>query len=77
MVDNSRVILENHQEYYVIDKIVVDDKAYVYLANLEDPKDFCCRKEIIENDTTFLVGLDDKEEADMALNIFVEKHNND
>ena len=61
MVDNSRVVLENKKEYYVIDRIESENKAFIYLTNPDDPKDFCCRKEI-------------EEEADMALKLFFEKH---
>lgn len=74
MVDNSRVVLENKKEYYVIDRIELENKAFIYLTNPDNPKDFCCRKEIEENGKTFLVGLDNKEEADMALKLFFEKH---
>ncbi len=76
MIDNSRVILENQKEYFVMDKITANNKVYVYLVNPDDPKDFCCRKEIEEDNKTFLVGLDNKEEADFALNLFAEKHRN-
>lgn len=74
MIDNSRVVLENEKEYYVIDKIKLNDKAFVYLSNVHDPEDFCVRKEILENEKTYLVGLDNKEEADVALKLFTENH---
>lgn len=77
MVDNSRVVLENDKEYCVIDRIESDNKAYVYLSNVDDPRDFVARKEIEENDKTFLVGLDDRDEAAVALKLFIEKHQND
>lgn len=76
MVDNSRVILENNREYLVMDKIPYNGRFYVYLTNSSDPTDFCCRKEI-EEDKTYLVGLDNQEEADLALSLFQEKHRND
>lgn len=77
MVDNSRVVLENDKEYCVIDKIESDNKVYVYLSNVDDPKDFVARKEIEEDGKTFLVGLDDRDEAAVALKLFMEKHQND
>lgn len=76
MIDNSRIILENKKEYHIIDKIKLDDKAYVYLSNLDNPEDFCVRKEIIENEKTYLVGLDSKEEAIYALELFNDKNKN-
>jgi len=74
MVDNSRVILENEKEYYVVDKIESDNNFYIYLSNIDDPKDFVARKEIEEDGKTFLVGLDDRDEASFALRLFIEKH---
>ena len=77
MVDNSRIMLENNKEYLVIDKIEVDGKYFVYLSNIDDSEDFCARKEIEVDDKKILVGLDNKEEADLALKVFSEKHKND
>lgn len=77
MIDNSRAILENGKEYHVIDKIEYENKTFIYLADINNPKDFCARKEIEEDGKTFLVGLDNKEEADLALRLLTEKHQND
>lgn len=77
MVDNSRIVLENGREYFIMDKILDNNKFYVYLTNCSDPTDFCCRKEIEEEEKTYLVGLDNQEEADLALKLFEEKHRND
>lgn len=74
MIDNSRVVLENGKEYLVIDKIKLEDKAFVYLSNKDDSEDFCVRKEVLEDEKAYLVGLDDKEEADYALKLFAENH---
>lgn len=77
MVDNSRIVLENNQEYLVMDKISYGTFFYVYLTNPNNPTDFCCRKEIEEEGKTYLVGLDNQEEAELALKLFAEKHKND
>ena len=76
MINNSCITLENDKEYCVIDKIKTDDKFFVYLSNVNDPEDFCVRKEIIEDEKTFLVGLDNKEEANYALELFAKKNSN-
>lgn len=76
MIDNSRAVLENGKEYRVIDRIEHENTTYIYLADINNPQDFCARKEIEENNETFLVGLDNKEEADLALKLLVEKHQN-
>ena len=74
MVDNSRVVLEDGIEYLVISKIEKDDFHYVYLMNKDDDKDLCVRKEIMEDEKCYLVGLDNKEEADEALKLYIEKN---
>ena len=74
MVDNSRVVLEDNIEYLVVDKIKEKDFYYVYLVNSRDDADLVVRKEIIENDKRFLVGLDDEEELEKSLDLFLEKN---
>ena len=74
MVDNSRVTLEDGIEYLVIDKIEDKDVSYVYLMNKDDESDICVRKEILEDDKCYLVGLDNKEEADKALVLYIKKN---
>lgn len=75
MVDNSRVILEDNIEYLVIAKINDNDKDYVYLVNKDDESDIVIRKEVIrENEEHYLIGLDNEDEVEYALNLFVEKN---
>lgn len=74
MVDNSRVVLEDNVEYLVIDKIKEKDFYYVYLINQKDDADLVVRKEVLENNDKFLVGLDDEEELEKALDLFLEKN---
>ncbi len=77
MIDNSCIRLEDHKEYNVVDKILSDGNTYIYLSNKEDENDICIRKQIQEDNRTFLVGLDSNEEIQHALEIFVKKHSND
>lgn len=72
MVNNSVVKLEDGNDYIVVDKI----DNYVFLSNLKDSNDFCIRKEIKENDTTYLVGLDNNEEYEKIVKLLLEKNNN-
>lgn len=72
MVNNSAVKLEDGNDYIVVDKI----DNYVFLSNLKDSNDFCIRKEIEENDTTYLVGLDNNEEYEKIVKLLLEKNNN-
>ena len=76
MINNSRVVLEDDNCYKVVDKIKDIDKAYVYLINSSDKDDLVIRKEIDEDDSKYLVGLDDEKEdclshyIDFVTNIF-------
>ena len=74
MVDNSRVTLEDGIEYLVIDKIAKDNFHYVYLMNKDSNEDLCVRKEIIEDEKCYLVGLDNKQEANEALKLYIDKN---
>lgn len=74
MVDNS-ILKEDGKIYLVIDKINSGDISYVYLSNEEDENDFFIRKEIIEEDETrYLVSLDNEDEFNKALQLFQEKN---
>lgn len=74
MIDNSRVVLENGIEYDVVEKIELNQQAYIYLVNPKEMEDICIRKEIEENGKTYLVGLDNQEEVNLALKLFAEKN---
>ena len=64
------VILEDGLEYIVTDKI----DNYLYLNNINDYKDFCVRKEIIEDNEEYIIGLDNEEELEKALKLFEKKY---
>lgn len=75
MVNNSIIKLEDGNDYVVVDKIEKLDKSYVYLTNVKDMEDFCVRKEIMENEEFYIVGLETEEEYEEAMKLFVEKNN--
>ena len=75
MIDNSIIKLENGFEYKVVDKIDNNNCAYVYLVNLVDKEDLIVRKEIVEDENTYLVGLDNTEELEKALRLYLQKNN--
>ena len=68
------ITLEDGLDYEVIDEIIENGTKYIYLSNEENEKDFCIRKEIIEEGQEFIVGLDSKTEFDKALLYFTKKH---
>lgn len=78
MINNSVIKLEDNNDYIVIDKINLENKAYIYLTNINDVSDFCVRKEIMKLDDMkvekhFLEGLTE-EEFDEAMKLFCDKH---
>lgn len=64
------IILEDNLEYIVTDKI----DNYLYLNNINDYEDFCIRKEIIEDNEEYIIGLDNEEELEKALKLFEKKY---
>lgn len=69
------IILEDGQEYAVIDEITENNNTYVYLSNLQDEKDFCIRKVAHQGTEEVLIGLDNDEEFNQALMYFTNKNN--
>lgn len=64
------IILEDDLEYIITDTI----DNYLYLNNINDPKDFCIRKQVTENDEEYICGLDNEEEYNKALKLFYDKY---
>ncbi|MDD6224222.1 MAG: hypothetical protein PUB18_04390 [bacterium] len=80
MINNSVIQLEDGNDYAVVEKISLVDKAYVYLTNIKDMEDFCVRKEIKkgeDEEQNYLVGLDDDQEFEEAMRLFIEKNSNE
>lgn len=73
MVDNSVLKLDN-KTYLVVDTINNDSSKYVYYVNENDSSDFFIRKEIKEDEKTYLVGLENDEEFVLAMRLFDEKN---
>ena len=66
MVDVETVKLDDGKTYMIIR----ENETYVYLANVDNPKDFCIRKKIKENGENYLGPIDDYEEFKKALELF-------
>ena len=66
------ITLEDGIEYAVIEKLEKDGNTYLYLTNVNDEKDFCIRKLVIQNGEETLIGLDDDNEFDKALSYLNE-----
>ncbi|MEG0995121.1 MAG: hypothetical protein RR359_00760 [Bacilli bacterium] len=74
MNDINTILLEDNNNYIIIDEIPYNDFKYVYLTNALDSNDFCIRKLINNQD---LIGLDNEQEFDNALKLFRNKRVND
>lgn len=62
--------LEDDLNYLEVKQIVNNNTTYVYLTNVKDVNDFCIRK--LSFDGNELLGLDNEEEFESALNLFKE-----
>jgi len=74
MIDVNTLILENGVEYTEIDKLVYNNTEYLLLSNVKDVKDSCIRKIEIENNEEFVCRLEDDNEFDIVLDLFMEKN---
>ena len=70
MKDIECIILEDNIEYGIIEKIKYKEREYLYLSNINNPKDFCIRKVIGK----VLFSLDDETEYNFAMELLKEKH---
>lgn len=68
MIEIETITLEDNKDYMV----AKEKDNYLYLVNINDPKDFCIRKEIIEDGKKVIVGLQDFDEFTKALDLFKE-----
>ncbi len=74
MINNSIRELEDNETYAVIDTIPYNDGTYVYFSNIKDEDDLCIRKQLKKDTETILIGLDNNEEVDFALQLLVQKN---
>ena len=74
MEEIKTVELEDGATYIITDEIEKEGKKYIYLNNILDTEDFCIRKYTVESGEEYLVGLDSRQEYDLALKYFLEKH---
>lgn len=74
MIDVNTLILENGIEYTEIDKLVYNNTEYLLLSNVKNVKDSCIRKIEIENNEEFVCRLEDDNEFDIVLDLFMEKN---
>ena len=74
MMDVRTIILENGVEYTEIDDLIYNNIRYILLSNINNVMDSCIRKIEIKNDKEYLFKLDNDNEFDVVLNLFLEKN---
>lgn len=67
MMDVDTIIIDD-TKYMLVSKI----DGYVYLANVENPKDFIIQKEIAKDNEKYLMPIETREEFDKALELFTK-----
>ena len=74
MIEVNTVVLENGIEYTEVDEITYNNNKYILLSNIKNVKDSCIRRLSIEDDNEYLCRLDNEQEYDTVLNLFIEKN---
>lgn len=74
MIDVNTIVLENGIEYTEIDNLIYNNTEYLLLSNIRDVKDSCIRKIEVENNDELICRLDDENEFDIILDLFMEKN---
>ena len=68
--------LGDNIEYTEIDRVNYNHNTYVILSDLDNPNDFCVKKLINENNYEYIIELNNKEEFNNVLKIFIDKYTN-
>ena len=72
MEETRTVILENKEEYNIVDTFIYNNNEYYLLSNVNNLKDICIRK-VVEEDVKYIcrLGVD---ELKIVFNMFLEKN---
>lgn len=73
-MEEVKVIDLENGTFVITDEILINGIKYVYLTNENDVMDFCIRKVKIENNEEYLVKLESDQEFDIAIQEFLNKH---
>ena len=74
MIDVNTVVLENGIEYTEVDELVYNNTRYVLLSNVDNIKDSCIRKIEMEDNEEYLCRLENENEFNTILDLFVEQN---
>jgi len=72
MEETKTVILENKEEYNIVDTLTYNNNEYYLLSNVNNLKDICIRK-VVEEDVKYICRLQ-VDELKIVFNMFLEKN---
>lgn len=72
-----KVMMLEGEKYVVAGELENNGVKYINFAKFDSPEDFCIRKISVIDEKEMIVGLDNGEEFDMALEAFSKKYAND
>ena len=72
MKESNTVILENKEEYSIVDTLNYKNNEYYLLSNVNNLKDICIRK-VVDEDVKYICRLQ-VEELNVVYNMFLEKN---
>lgn len=61
------IILDDNNEYVLLEEITINNTNYTLFSNINNPKDITLRKTKYEDNESYYVGLDSKEEVENVL----------
>ena len=61
------IILDDNNEYVLLEEITINNTNYTLFSNINNPKDITLRKTKYEDNGSYFVGLDSKEEVEKVL----------
>ena len=73
---NIETVKVENKNYYIVNELEANNNLYLYLVNENDNSDIIIRKKVIIDDEEFLTGLDDEEEFNMVMKLYLERFSN-
>lgn len=70
----NTILLEDGSEQLIVDSMEINGEKIVLFANVNDPTDFCFRKEVIKNGEKVYSALADREEFEKIIKEFGLKY---
>ncbi len=74
MIYVNTMVLENGIEYTEVDNLVHNGIKYILLSNIKNAKDSCIRKISLDNNVEYVCRLEDDNEFELVLNLFMQKN---